>query len=145
MGGIALRAPVLAAVFLIVTLANLAMPGSANFIGEFYILIGLFQAKIVYAFVAAIGIALAAYYAIRLFQRTMHNRLPEGIASREISLRDAAVLVPVTACIVGLALYPGLITKRADSSVRSSVGAVSASPQSAVRSPQAATASVGRP
>jgi NADH-quinone oxidoreductase subunit M len=124
MGGIALRAPVLAALFLIVTLATLAMPGSANFTGEFYILLGVFQAKIVYAFVAAIGIALAAYYAIRLFQRTMHDRLPDGISAREISLRDAAVLVPVTACIVGLALYPGLITKRADSSVKSSVGAV---------------------
>src|SRR5262249_52871848 len=46
MGGMALRAPVLAALFLIVTLATLAMPGSANFIGEFYILNGLFQAKI---------------------------------------------------------------------------------------------------
>jgi len=44
MGGMALRAPVLAALFLIVALATLAMPGSANFIGEFYILNGLFQA-----------------------------------------------------------------------------------------------------
>ena len=52
LGGLAMRAPVLAALFLIVTLATLAMPGSANFIGEFYILIGVFQAKIVYAFVA---------------------------------------------------------------------------------------------
>ena len=49
MGGMALRAPILAVLFLIVTLATLAMPGSANFIGEFYILNGLFQAKIVFA------------------------------------------------------------------------------------------------
>ena len=47
MGGMALRAPVLAALFLIVALATLAMPGSANFIGEFYILNGLFDSKIV--------------------------------------------------------------------------------------------------
>ena len=126
LGGLAFRAPVLAALFLIVTLATLAMPGSANFIGEFYILIGVFQAKIVYAFVAAIGIPLAAYYALRLFQRTMHNRLPEGVESREISLRDGAILVPIVACIVGLALYPGLITKRADTAVQSSIGAVAA-------------------
>src|SRR5204862_4873778 len=58
LGGLAMRAPVLAALFLIVTLATLAMPGSANFTGEFYILLGVFQAKIVYAFVAAIGVAL---------------------------------------------------------------------------------------
>ena len=43
MGGMAMRAPILAALFLVVTLATLAMPGSANFIGEFYILNGLFR------------------------------------------------------------------------------------------------------
>ena len=69
MGGMAMRAPVLAALFLIVTLATLAMPGSANFIGEFYILNGLFQAKIVFAFVAISGVAMSAYYALRLYQR----------------------------------------------------------------------------
>ena len=80
MGGMAMRAPVLAALFLIVTLATLAMPGSANFIGEFYILNGLFQSKIVFAFIAISGVAMAAYYALRLYQRTMHNRRPDGIA-----------------------------------------------------------------
>ena len=52
MGGIAFRAPVLAAVFLVVTMATLAIPGSANFMGEFLILTGVFNAKIVYAIVA---------------------------------------------------------------------------------------------
>jgi NADH-quinone oxidoreductase subunit M len=103
--------------FLIVTLATLAMPGSANFIGEFYILNGLFQKSTVYAVVAIAGVALAAFYALRLFQRTMHNRLPEGITSREISLPDGLVLVPLVAVIVGLALYPGLILDRSESSV----------------------------
>ncbi len=126
LGGLAFRAPVLASLFLIVTLATLAMPGSANFIGEFDILIGVFQSKIVYAFVAAIGVPLAAYYALRLYQRTMHNRLPEGVESRELSLRDALVIAPLVACIVGLALYPGLITKRADTAVQDKLGAVSA-------------------
>ncbi|HEX6228856.1 MAG TPA: proton-conducting transporter membrane subunit, partial [Solirubrobacterales bacterium] len=119
----AARAPVLAALFLIVTLATLAMPGSANFIGEFYILNGLFQEKIVFAIVASSGVAMAAYYALRLYQRTMHNRKPEAIASREIGLRDGAVLVPLVLCIIGLALYPQLILERTDESVRESVAA----------------------
>jgi NADH-quinone oxidoreductase subunit M len=93
------------------------MPGSANFIGEFFILNGVFQAKIAMAFVAAIGIALAAYYALRLYQRTMHGRLPEGVVSREISLREALVLVPLVACIVALALHPGLILDSGEASV----------------------------
>ena len=86
MGGIAMRAPVLAALFLIVTMALLAIPGSANFIGEFYILNGVFQEKIVFAIVASLGVAMAAYYALRLFQHAMHNRKPEGVESREIRL-----------------------------------------------------------
>jgi NADH-quinone oxidoreductase subunit M len=121
MGGQAKRAPVLAALFLIVTLATLAMPGSANFIGEFYILNGLFDAKIVFAIVAISGVAMSAYYALRLYQRTMHNTRPEGLESREIGLRDGLVLVPLVLCILGLALYPQLILKRTDASVQQAV------------------------
>ena len=124
MGGMALRAPVLAALFLIVTLATLAMPGSANFVGEFYILNGLFDSKIVFAIVAITGVAMSAYYALRLYQRTMHNRLASGLASREIGLRDALVLVPLVLCILGLALYPQLILSRTDDSVNQAVAAV---------------------
>jgi NADH-quinone oxidoreductase subunit M len=121
MGGLAMRAPVLAAMFLIVTMALLAMPGSANFVGEFYILNGVFQEKIVYAFVAAIGIALAAYYALRLFQAAMHNRKPERITSREVGWREGGVLGALVACIVALALWPGLILDRADDSVNGQI------------------------
>jgi NADH-quinone oxidoreductase subunit M len=124
MGGLALRAPILAALFLIVTLATLAMPGSANFIGEFYILNGLFQAKIVFAFVAISGVAMSAYYALRLYQQTMHNRKPEGLLSKEIGLRDGLVLVPLVLCILGLALYPQLILERTAPTVEKTVTAV---------------------
>jgi NADH-quinone oxidoreductase subunit M len=121
MGGLAIRAPVLAALFLIATLALLAMPGSANFIGEFYILNGTFQSKIVYAFVAAIGIALAAYYALRLYQHAMHNRKPDGIESRDVGWLQGTVLAGLVACIIAIALYPGLILHRADRSVTANV------------------------
>ncbi len=124
MGGMAARAPVLAAMFLIVTLATLAMPGSANFVGEFYILNGLFQSKIVFAFVAIAGVAMSAYYALRLYQRTMHNQKPGTVESREIGLRDGLVLAPLVLCILALALYPQLILHRTDRSVRATVSAV---------------------
>jgi NADH-quinone oxidoreductase subunit M len=120
----ALRAPVLAALFLIVALATLAMPGSSNFVGEFYILNGLFQAKIVFAFVAISGVAMSAYYALRLYQGAMHNRKPEGLLSREIGWRDAVVLVPLVLCILALSLYPQLILKRTDPSVEQTVAKV---------------------
>ncbi len=128
MGGMALRAPVLAALFLIVALATLAMPGSANFIGEFYILNGLFQAKIVFAFVAITGVAMSAYYALRLYQHAMHNRQASkqgrGLLSREIGLRDGLVLAPLVLCILALALYPQLILHRTAPSVQQTVASV---------------------
>jgi NADH-quinone oxidoreductase subunit M len=128
MGGMALRAPVLAALFLIVALATLAMPGSANFVGEFYILNGLFEAKIVFAFIAIAGVAMSAYYALRLYQGTMHNRPPsqqnQGVASREISLRDGVVLAPLVLCILALALYPQLILHRTGPTVEHTVAGV---------------------
>ncbi len=56
MGGIAFRAPVLATLFLIVAFATLAIPGSANFVGEFMILLGVFKAKLVISVIAFLGV-----------------------------------------------------------------------------------------
>jgi NADH-quinone oxidoreductase subunit M len=69
-------------------------------------------------------VALAAFYALRLYQRTMHNRLPDGVESRELSLREGAVLAPLVACIVALALWPGLILERGEASVGESLSAL---------------------
>jgi len=128
MGGMALRAPVLAALFLIVAMATLAMPGSANFVGEFYILNGLFQEKIVFAFIAISGVAMSAYYSLRLYQHAMHNRPASqqnnGIASREIDWRDGIVLAPLVLCILALALYPQLILHRTAPTVQQTVAKV---------------------
>jgi NADH:ubiquinone oxidoreductase subunit 4 (subunit M) len=61
----------------------------------------------------------------------MHGRLADNAESREISLRDGAVLVPLVACIVALALYPGLILSRGQAAVEDKVAAVTQNPQPA--------------
>jgi NADH-quinone oxidoreductase subunit M len=126
MGGIALRAPVLATIFLVVALATLAMPGSANFVGEFMILLGVFKAKLAIAIIAFAGVVMASVYALRLFIAAMHNRVGRSVHSREITLLDGAVLVPVLAVIVFLALYPQLALQRSERSVTASVSAAQA-------------------
>ncbi len=126
MGGIAFRAPVLATIFLVVALATLAMPGSANFVGEFLILLGVFKAKLAIAIIAFSGVAMASVYALRLFIRAMHNRVGSGVKSREITRMDALVLVPLLAVIVFLALYPQGALKRSESSASASVAAAHA-------------------
>jgi NADH-quinone oxidoreductase subunit M len=117
MGGIALRAPVLATLFLIVTFATLAMPGSSNFVGEFLILLGVFQSKIAIAIVASSGVVLAAVYALRLFIATMHNRTGPRVESRELSPRDGLVLVPLVLAILAIGLYPQFALKRSEPTV----------------------------
>jgi NADH-quinone oxidoreductase subunit M len=121
MGGIAFRAPVLATIFLIVSLATLAMPGSSNFVGEFLILLGVFKAKLVIAIIAFSGVVLASVYALRLFIRSMHNRVGPRVQSREISVRDGLVLVPIVAVILFMALYPQLALHRSERSVKAAV------------------------
>jgi NADH-quinone oxidoreductase subunit M len=121
MGGIAFRAPVLATVFLIVALATLAIPGSSNFVGEFLILLGVFKAKLVIAIIAFTGVVLASVYALRLFIRAMHNRVGAGVESRELSVSDGLVLVPVIAVILFMALYPQLALHRSERSVKTAV------------------------
>src|SRR6516165_7517766 len=121
MGGIAFRAPVLAALALIVTLATLAMPGSSNFIGEFMILLGVFQSKLAISVIAFAGVVGAAVYALRLYITGFHNRTGPRVASRELTPADAAVLAPIVLVILVLAFYPQFGLKRSERSVRVAV------------------------
>jgi NADH-quinone oxidoreductase subunit M len=112
LGGAAFRAPVLASLFLIVTFATLAMPGSPNFVGEILILFGAFEDKLVFGLVASAGVVLAAVYMIRVFQRTMHNRVGPSVTGSDLSRLDVAAIAPLVAVIVGLGLYPQLVLHR---------------------------------
>jgi NADH-quinone oxidoreductase subunit M len=124
MGGIAFRAPVLAGLFLVATLATLAMPGSANFAGEFLILLGIFNDKMVFAFIGSLGVVLAAVYALRLYIRAMHNRTGPAVTSFEISVRDGLVLVPLVLAIVAFALKPQAALDHAEPAVKRAVAPV---------------------
>ncbi len=123
MGGIAFRAPVLASLFLIVTLATLAIPGSSNFAGEFLILLGLFQAKLAVALIASLGVVGAAVYALRLYIRSMHNRVGPRVTSREIRLSEAIAIVPIVGVILVLAFYPQFGLRRSEPSLKVSIAA----------------------
>ncbi len=117
MGGMAFRAPVLAALLLILAFANLAMPGTANFVGELLILFGAFEDKFTWGLIAATGVVLASVYMIRFFIRTMHNRPGEGVQSREACALELGVIAPVVAVIVALGVYPQVILEGTEKAV----------------------------
>lgn len=123
-GALALRAPILAGLFLVVALATLAMPGSSNFIGELLILLGAFHSKVVIAIVASSGVVLASVYGLRLFIRAVHNRSTNGAVSRELSAAEALPLVVMVAAIVALALVPQFLLDRSEPTVKRAVAAV---------------------
>jgi len=108
---------VLATLFLIVTFANLAMPGSSNFIGEFMILLGVFKAKLAISAIAFLGVVGAGYYGLRLFIAAMHNRVGRSVVSREIGGAEAIAIVPLVALILVLAFYPQFGLTRSRQSV----------------------------
>ena len=116
LGGMAFRAPVLATLFLVIALATLAMPGTPNFVGEILILFGALEDKLVFAVVASLGVALAAVYMIRIFQRSMHNRAGAGVADdrRDVGAFDFAVIAPLVLVIVALGVYPQVMLEPAE-------------------------------
>ena len=120
-GGIAFRAPILAVLFLIVALATLAMPGSANFAGEFLILLGTFDTSQAIAIVASLGVILASVYALRFYIRSMHNRVGPKVNSFDLSFRDALVLVPLVVAILAFALYPQLALESGEAAIQATV------------------------
>jgi NADH-quinone oxidoreductase subunit M len=99
------------------------MPGSANFAGEFLILLGLFKAKIAIAIVAFVGVVAASVYMLRAFIRMMHNRVGPNVDSREIGWREGVVLAPLVAVILALAVYPQLALHRSEVTAKQSVEA----------------------
>jgi NADH-quinone oxidoreductase subunit M len=121
LGGMAFRAPVLAALFLIVTFATLAMPGSPNFVGEILVLFGAYEDKLVYGLVASIGVVLAAVYMIRVYQRTMHGRLAPAVESREIDGLNLAAIAPLVAVIVALGVYPHFVVDRTEAATTAAI------------------------
>jgi NADH-quinone oxidoreductase subunit M len=114
LGGMALRAPVLAGLFLLTTFATLAMPGSGNFVGEILVLFGTFEDKLVYGLVASAGAVLSAVYMIRVFQRTMHNREGGPVRSQDVTGPGLAAIAALVGVIVALGVYPNFVLHRSE-------------------------------
>jgi NADH-quinone oxidoreductase subunit M len=110
-GGLVNRMPIYAFVFMLFTLANVGLPGTSGFVGEFLTLLGAFKANTWVAFLATIGVILSAAYALYLYRRMIFGPL-EKPALRTISdmtYREVAVFAPLVVLTVLLGLYPAPI------------------------------------
>ncbi len=111
-GGLSSRMPIYAAVFLIMTMSSIGLPGLNGFIGEFLILMGVFPVNWIWTAFAATGIILGAGYMLWLYQRVMFGKLdnPANQALSDLNLREFATFVPliILAFWIGLAPKPFL-------------------------------------
>lgn len=115
-------APVFAAVFTLVMLSSIGVPGLNGFVGEFLVLIGSFPTYRWWTVVAASGVILAALYLLWAYQRSFHGEPDEanrGFA--ELSWREGMVLAPLLALIVGLGVYPKPVLERIEPAARALV------------------------
>ena len=118
LGGLQKPAPMLAGVFILVTLSSLGLPGLNGFIGEFLTLLGAYAAHRWWAVVAATGVIIAALYLLWAYQRVFHG--PAEGANAEISdlkLREGLLLVPFVVGIVFMGVYPKPVIDRMEPAV----------------------------
>ncbi|HVS42351.1 MAG TPA: NADH-quinone oxidoreductase subunit M [Candidatus Dormibacteraeota bacterium] len=105
--GLERRMPWLYALFLVITLAGLGMPGTNGFVGEFTILLGAFQANPLLAVLGGVGVTLAAWYMLRLHQGLMHEPLSKAADKvRDIGAAERLVLLPLAALMILIGVYP---------------------------------------
>jgi NADH-quinone oxidoreductase subunit M len=114
LGGMARGRPLLATALMASGIITLAVPGSANFAGEFLILAGVFRQGWAYSVVGAIAIVLAAMYSLRLISAVLHERRGSAVTDAALDLRpgELAIVVPLVGCLLALSVWPDGISSR---------------------------------
>ena len=107
-GGLADRMPLYAFCFMVFTMANVGLPGTSGFVGEFLALTGAFRINTWLALFAAIGVILSAVYALWLYRRIIFGVLekPSLRAITDMSPREAAILLPLVILTILFGFYP---------------------------------------
>ena len=110
LAGLALRVPIMAGVFAVVTFAALGLPGLNSFVGEFMTLLGAWQRSPVLALVAAIGLVLTPVYMLRLFQGVTQGAPAGPVPKSDVYAGQLGVLAPLVILMFVLGLDPALLT-----------------------------------
>jgi len=110
-GGLVNRMPVYAFCFMVFTLANVGLPGTSGFIGEFLTLLGAFKVNTWVAFLAASGVILSVAYALWLYRRVIFGEIekPSLSAIRDMNLREVAFMAPLVILTILFGIYPAVL------------------------------------
>ena len=109
-GGLVNKMPAYALIFMFFTMANVGLPGTSGFVGEFLTLIGIFQVNTWVALVATLGVILSAAYALWLYRRVVLGELiKESLRSiSDMTRQEKLIFMPLVAMTLVLGIYPAL-------------------------------------
>jgi NADH-quinone oxidoreductase subunit M len=132
-GGLVHRMPLYAAIFMVFTMANVGLPGTSGFVGEFLTLMGAFQANSWVALFATTGVILSACYALWLYRQVIFGPLEkENLkAISDVNARELIVLVPLVLLTIFFGVYPAPINDVTAASVAHMVTGVEQALQAA--------------
>jgi len=112
-GGLVIRMPAYALVFMFFTMGNVGLPGTSGFVGEFLTLMGAFQKNTWVAAVAASGVIFSAGYALWLYRRVVFGDLIKGSLKtiQDMDARERFIFAPLVVMTILLGVYPSLVTE----------------------------------
>ncbi|OAE97338.1 NADH-quinone oxidoreductase chain 13 [Bradyrhizobium centrolobii] len=119
-GGLVNRMPLYAMTFMVFTMANVGLPGTSGFIGEFMTLLGTFKVSIPTAFVATTGVILSACYALWLYRKIVFGALvkPTLMTIKDMTVRECITLFPLIALTILFGVYPKPVLDMSAASVQ---------------------------
>jgi len=119
-GGLAKVIPVFTVCFMIMTLSSVGLPGTNGFIGEFLVLLGMFQNEMGFAILATSGVILAACYMLWMFQRVMFLEItnPENEKLTDMTPRELCTMIPLILFVFWIGFYPKPFTETFDASIK---------------------------
>jgi NADH-quinone oxidoreductase subunit M len=118
-GGLVNRMPLYALVFMVFTLANVGLPGTSGFVGEFLTLIGTFRINTWVATLATVGTILSAAYALWLYRKVIFGKLekPSLFNIRDLGWREAVIFTPLVILTIVFGVYPKPVLDLSSASV----------------------------
>src|SRR6202158_3153363 len=118
-GGLWRSVPVYAAIFMVVMLSSIGLPGLNGFVGEFLIMLGAFLRTRPAVAIAVLGVILEALYMLWTYERVMFGPITKAVNEtiRDLTAREIAVMVPIIALMLFMGLYPRPLISRIEPSV----------------------------
>lgn len=119
-GGLVNRMPLYALTFMVFTMANVGLPGTSGFVGEFMTLLGTFKVSVSTAFFATFGVILSAGYALWLYRKVVFGALvkPSLMSIKDLTLRECVTLFPLIALTILFGVYPKPVLDMSAASVQ---------------------------